>query len=226
MTFQRTKTAMPFIMMTCRMCDDPQSGSIHRIKMYDPVTSTLLEHALSTTPDLARVFVEVGPGTGYFSMLASSWRADVVGFEPNATSRVMLQHNAGLHRDGRLRIVPYAVGAKTTLAAIVGDGAASNSTAPGTNGTTSAAHNNTSSSSITSNSNNTSNSTSTSSSSGSPKTKWGVDVVKLSDAISGDVELTVLLINAGTLDGVSVPDLAAAAEGAHDMLKRVQVRLM
>jgi hypothetical protein len=155
-------------------------------------------------------------------MLASSWRADVVAFEPNATARVMLQHNAALHRDGRLRIVPYAVGAKTTLAAIVGDGAAAaaaNSSAPGTNGTNASSQNS-------SNSSSSGNITSNSSSSSLTIKRWGVDVVKLSDAISGDVELTVLLVNAASLDGVSVPDLDTAAEGAHGMLKRVQVRLL
>lgn len=222
LTFQRTKTAMPFIMMTCRMCDDPMSQQVAAIKMYDPVTSTLVEHALSNTPDESRVFVEVGAGTGYFSMLAASWGTDVVAFEPNATSRQMLHYNAGLHKDGRVRIVPYALGARTTLATILSQQNSSDSSSRGN---------------ITSSSNSTSGppptftpaanptSSSTSSSSGNSSKGWPVDVLRLSDAIAGDAKMTVLLINVPSLDGVSVPGFVEAAEGAYDMLTRVQVRL-
>jgi len=212
LAFQRTKTAMPFIMMTCRMCDDSMSIAIQQQKVFEPVTSTLVEHALSNSAE--RVYVEIGAGTGYFSMLASSWGSDVVAFEPNASARVLLQHNSALHRDGRLKVVPYALGAKTTLAAVLQAQAAkaaasgSNSTANSTSSSTDAAIGST---------------TDSSSSSGGEKA-YGVDVVRLSDAISGDVGVTVMLINAPTLDGDSVPDVLAVAEGAADMLKHVQVR--
>jgi hypothetical protein len=49
-------------------------------------------------------------------------------------------------------------------------------------------------------------------------------VLKLSDALSGDVRVTVLLVNAPSLDGVKVPGLPAVAEGMYDTLQRVQVR--
>jgi hypothetical protein len=63
-------------------------------------------------------------------------------------------------------------------------------------------------------------------SSSSSSKKWGVDVLKLSDALSGDVHVTVLLVNAPSLDGVKVPDLPAVADGMYDTLTRVQVRLI
>lgn len=214
-SFQRTKTAMPFIMMTCRMCDDPQSSSVHKIRMHAPVTTTLLEHALSNTPDSERVFVEVGAGTGYFSMLAASWGTDVVAFEPDAGARVLLQHNAALHRDGRLKVIPFALGAATTLATV----AAANQTA---NSSTNSTAGNSTTAGTASSANVTASVNSGNSSSAGGKA-WGVDVLKLADAMSGDVELTVLLINAPSLDGVAVPDLTAVAEGAYGILPRVQV---
>jgi FkbM family methyltransferase len=207
---------MPFIMMTCRMCDDPMSQQIAAIKMYDPVTSTLVEHALSNTDDESRVFVEVGAGTGYFSMLAASWGTDVVAFEPNATARQMLHYNAGLHKDGRVRIVPYALGAKTTLATILNQ---QQNSSDSSSNTTSSSSNSTAGPSPTFTPATTPTNSSTNSSKG-----WPVDVLRLSDAIAGDAKMTVLLVNVPSLNGVSVPGFVEAAEGAYDMLKRVQVR--
>lgn len=224
LTFQRTKTAMPFIMMTCRMCDDPMSQQIAAVKMYDPVTSTLVEHALSNTPDDSRVFVEVGAGTGYFSMLAASWGTDVVAFEPNATSRQMLNYNAGLHKDGRMRIVPYALGARTTLATVLNQQNSSDSSSNITTTTSNSSSNSTAAPSPTFTPAATPTSTNSSNSS-SISNGWPVDVLRLSDAIAGDANMTVLLINVPSLDGVSVPGFEEAAEGAYDMLTRVQVRL-
>lgn len=224
LTFQRTRTAMPFIMMICRMCSDPASQSLAATKLHDPVTTTLLEHALSNQPGDERVFVELGPGSGYFSMLAASWQADVVAFEPNASARLLLDRNAALHRDGRMKIVPYAVGAKTTLAAILSQQKEANATTGAAN-TTLAGANATStpgSSSISS----TAGATSAGAAAAAAATpqRYGVDIVALSDAISGDASVSVLMINAASLDGVSVPRVEEAVEGAHNMLKHVQVR--
>jgi FkbM family methyltransferase len=203
------------------MCDDAMSNQIHQTKMYDPVTSTLVEHALSSAPDMSRVFVEAGAGTGYFSMLAASWGTDVVAFEPNATARQLLQYNAGLHKDGRVRVVPYALGAQTTLAAAASKQNTTDSSSSSSNVTGASSQMGPSPAVDASNANSSSSSNSTSS---NEAKKWGVDVLRLSDALNGDAEVTVLLLNVPTMDGVSVPDFVAAAEGAYDMLKRVKVR--
>jgi FkbM family methyltransferase len=215
-TFQRSKTAMSFLMVTCRMCSNAVAADLDAWRLHAPVTSTLLESIISNTPLEERVSVDVGAGLGYFAMLAAAWGSKVVAFEPDAWARDVLTQNAALIKDGRVKVVPYAAGAVTLLPdkqqqqqPTVAAAAASSSTTA-------------------------SNITATNSTESSRQ----VAVVKLSEAISADVAISTLIVDGscqpqpqqqqrqqqqGAAAEALLPDFEGVMEGAYDMLGRVQV---